>query len=166
MRTSTSETRVSTTEAELALDAIELRRQQVIDQISIPAWYWWGLAAGWVALGVIADLDVLWLSIVATVTFGAAHAAVAGRVLSGGRGSNSLSVRHEVIGRHVPTLVIAGLAVLVAATLGLALAANADGARHPGTMAGIVVAVAVLGGGPALMAWVRRRAAARRTQAS
>jgi hypothetical protein len=161
VRTHTSHADISTTEAELALEAIEMRRQQVIDEIAIPPWYWWGLAVGWVALGIIADLDVLWLSIVATVTFGATHAAIAGRVLSGGHGSNRLSVRHDVIGRHVPTLVIVGLLALVAATVAIAFAADADGARHPGTMASIVVAVAVAGGGPALMSWVRRRAARR-----
>ncbi len=43
-------------------------------------------------------------------------------------------------------------------TVALAFAANADGARHPVTIASIVVGVAVICGGPGLMAAVRRRA--------
>jgi hypothetical protein len=152
-------TNISATEAELALEAIELRRHQIIDQIDMPVWYWWGLAAGWVGLGVLADLDRPWLSLAATILFGALHASVAGRVLHGRRGSNRLSVRTELVGRRLPALVIGSLVVLVMGTIALALAADADGAEHPATMASIVVAVAVVGGGPALMAAVRRRAA-------
>jgi hypothetical protein len=159
-------TTISTTEAALALEAIELRRHQIIDQIAMPMWYWWGLAAGWVGLGVLADLDRPWLSAAATVGFGAAHAAVAPRVIHGGRSSSHLSVRTDVVGRRVPTLVMLGLAVLVVATVALALAADADGARHPATMASVVVAVAVVGGGPALMAGVRRRATRRAADAA
>jgi hypothetical protein len=43
-------------------------------------------------------------------------------------------------------------------TVGLALLANADGANHPATIASVVVAVAVICGGPNLMTAMRRRA--------
>jgi hypothetical protein len=151
-------TDISQSEAELALDAIHLRQRQVIAQIAMPGWYWWGLAAGWVVLGVIADLDRPWISTVATVAFGAAHASVAPRVLGGRRRSQHLSVRRDVAGGHVAALVVGALAALVVVTIALALAANADGAHHPATMASVVVAVALVGGGPALMSAVRRRA--------
>jgi hypothetical protein len=55
--------------------------------------------------------------------------------------------------------VIGGLVILAALTVVGALAARADGARHPVTMAGIVVAVMIVLGGPQLLATVRRRAA-------
>ena len=42
-------------EAQFALSSIEERRRQVIAEIDVPRWYWLALAAGWVALGVIAD---------------------------------------------------------------------------------------------------------------
>ncbi|MBI5089144.1 MAG: hypothetical protein HZB15_09885 [Actinobacteria bacterium] len=151
------DTRISTTEAELALGTIEQRRHQIIDEVALPTWYWWGLAAGWIALGIISDLDRPWLSVAATVAFGAAHAAVASRVLSGRRRSQRLSVRHDLVGRRVPVLVIGALIVLAAVTAGLGLAADADGARHPATIASVVVAVAIVGGGPGLMAIGRRQ---------
>jgi hypothetical protein len=62
------------------------------------------------------------------------------------------------VSHHVPALVIGFLLSMAAATIVLALLAEADGARHPVTMTSVVVAVAVLLGGPGLMAAVRRRA--------
>lgn len=59
----------------------------------MPRWYWWGLAIGWVALGVLTDLEHPWLTAVATLVFGAVHASVAPRVLSGRHRSQQLSVR-------------------------------------------------------------------------
>lgn len=39
---------VTDDEARAALDAIERSRLQVIDEIDMPRWYWWGLAVGWI----------------------------------------------------------------------------------------------------------------------
>jgi uncharacterized membrane protein len=124
----------------------------------MPRWYWWGLALGWVALGVIADVADPWVTLIATFLFGAVHSAVAQRVITGRHRSQQLTVSAEVVSRRVPALVIGFLVLMAGATVVLALFANADGARHPVTMASIVVAVAVLLGGPSLMAAVRRRA--------
>jgi hypothetical protein len=82
---------------------------------------------------------------------------VASRALSGRHGSRLLSVRADVVSRHIPALVVGFLLVMVAATVALAFAVDADGADHPSTIASIVVAVAVGAGGPAMMAWLRRR---------
>ena len=148
---------ISDTEAQLALSSIEQRRRQVIAEIDMPGWYWWGLAAGWVGLGILADLDHPWLTLVVTLGFGAAHAAVASHILSGRHRSAQLSVRADVVDPHIPALVIGFLLVMVAATVVLALVANADGAQHPSIMASVVVAIVVVLCGPALMAAVRRR---------
>jgi hypothetical protein len=48
--------------------------------------------------------------------------------------------------------------VMTLATVGLALIANADGARNPELLASVVVAALVLTGGPLLMASVRHHA--------
>jgi hypothetical protein len=146
-------------EARFALSSIEERRRQVIAEIDVPRWYWLALAVGWVVLGVIADLAPSWVYIAATVLFGAAHATVAPRVLSGRRASSRLSVRGELVDRRIPILIIGLLVVMVAVTVVLALLLHADGARHPATWASVVVAALLLVGGPALMGTVRRRAA-------
>jgi hypothetical protein len=151
-------TPISETEARYALGSIERHRQQVLAEINVPAWYWLALAGGWVVLGVLADYGPGWATIVGTVLFGAAHATVAPRVLSGRRGSRHLSIHGDLVSHRIPILVIGFLMVMTAATVGFALLLHADGARHPAALAGGVVALLVLCGGPTLMAWVRRRA--------
>jgi hypothetical protein len=149
---------ITDADARSALRNIETRRRQMIAEIDIPRWYWWGVALGWVGLGVITDFGIAWLTFVATLTFGAVHSSVAQHVLSGRHGSRQLSVRADVVDRRLPLLVFGGLIGLAAVTIALAVLAHADGAEHPVTMASIVVAVAVLLGGPTLVAAVRRRA--------
>jgi hypothetical protein len=151
-------TPISETEARLALDSIERRRQQVVAEIDVPPWYWFFLAGGWVILGVLADFGPAWATVAGAVLFGAAHAVVAPKVLSGRRASSQLSVHSDLVSRWIPILVIGFLIVMTAATVGLALLLHADGARHPATIAGVVIAALVLCGGPTLMGVVRRRA--------
>src|SRR5258707_1093391 len=134
---------VTPLEARAALETIERGRLRVIDEIDLPGWYWWGLALGWIGLGFITDLGHPWVTAAATLTFGAVHAAVAPRVVSGRHRSGSLSVSADVAGRLVPRLVIGGLIMLAALTVAGSLAATADGARHPVTVASIVVAALI-----------------------
>ena len=149
---------IAETEARLALSSIERRRQQVIAEIDVPIWYWIGLAAGWIAIGALANYGPAWATFVGMVAFGAAHASIAPRVLSGRHGSSRLSVRSDLVSRHIPVLVVGFLIVMTAVTVVLALVANADGARNPALLASVVVAALVLTGGPLLMASVRRHA--------
>jgi hypothetical protein len=146
-------------EAHAALDTIERGRLAVIDEIDLPRWYWSGVALGWIALGFLADLGHGWITAAATFGFGTVHAAVARRVLSGRHRTPQLSVRADVAGRQAPRLVIGGLILLTALTVAGALAAKADGADHPVTIASILVAVMIVLGGPHLFAVLRRKAA-------
>jgi hypothetical protein len=148
----------SDAQARAALESIERARRQVIDEIDMPRWYWWGLALGWVGLGIVTDLRNPWITGGATLVFGAVHSSVSQRVLSGRRRTAQLSVRAEVAGRRAPVLVFGGLVGLALVTIAGAVAASADGARHPVTIASVVVAVLILLGGPRVMATVRRLA--------
>jgi hypothetical protein len=150
---------INDAEARFALGSIEQHRKQVIAEINVPPWYWFALAGGWLALGVVSDYAPTWVDIVATVAFGAAHASVAPRVISGRRGSSQLSVHSDLVDHRIPMLIIGLLVVMTAVTVGLALLLHADGARHPATWASAVVAAMLLAAGPALMGTVRRRAA-------
>jgi hypothetical protein len=152
---------VTPLEARAALDTVERERLRIIDEIDLPSWYWWGLAVGWIGLGLTNDLAVPWVSAVATFAFGTIHASVAPRVVSGRRRSRRLSVSADVAGPHVARLVIAALIGLAAVTVALSLAADADGARHPVTIASIFVALMIVLGGPRLLGAVRRRARGR-----
>ncbi|HST66158.1 MAG TPA: hypothetical protein VLM05_13310 [Mycobacteriales bacterium] len=150
---------VTDEEARAALDAVAHGRRRVIDEIDLPRWYWWGMAGGWVLLGVLSDVGNPWVTTVATVAFGAAHASIAPRVVTGRHRTGNLSVSAEVAGRQVPRLVIGGLLAMVLVTIAAALVLNADGARHPSVIASVFAAVIILFGGPQLLAGVRRRAA-------
>jgi hypothetical protein len=145
-------------EARAALETIDRGRLSVVEQIAVPAWYWWSVAAGWVVLGVVADLGHPWATTAATLAFGAVHSAVAPRVVNGRHGSDRLSVRADVAGRHIAALVFGGLILLAGVTILSSFALNADGAGHPVTAASVLVAVAVLLGGPMLLSRVRRAA--------
>lgn len=145
-------------QARAALDAVEQGRRRVIDEIDLPSWYWWGMGAGWIALGALSDLANPWVGAAATIAFGAAHASVAPRVMSGRHRTGALSVSAEVAGRQVPRLVVSGLIAMVVLTIAAALAVNADGARHPAIVASVLAAAIIVFGGPQLLAGVRRRA--------
>ena len=149
---------ISSTEAGLALAAIQQRRRQVAASINVPGWYWPFLAAGWIGLGVLADYGPAWASTTATVLFGAAHATIAPRAMSGRHPSSRVSIRHDLADRQMPKAIILFLICMTLVTVGIALLLNADGARHPATLASLVVAALVLTGGPGLMAWLRARA--------
>lgn len=153
------ESRISPADAQSALAQVDRARRVVIDEVDIPQWYWWALAIGWIALGVITDTAPSWVTSVATLAFGAAHSTVAPRVVSGRHGTGLLSVRADLVGKRVSRLVLGGLIGLAGLTVGGALAAHADGARHPVTIASIGVALILVLGGPHLLAGVRRRLA-------
>ena len=124
----------------------------------MPRWYWWGLALGWVLVGLAADLGPPWMLIAATLVVGAVHAAVGQRVMSGRHRTDQLSVRADVAGRHVGVIVLGFLFAVVVLTIAVALLLDAGGASHPAIIAGTVAAFVVALGGPALMAALRRHA--------
>ena len=149
-------------EAQVALHGAEQARQRVIDQIGMPRWYWWGLAACWIVLGVLADLNApWWLLSGATLAVGAGHSYVFQRLVGGRRRTADVKVRADVAGRHAHMLVIAFLLGLVGVTVALALSLDADGAAHPSIWASVLVAILLLLGGPRVMLWIRDRATRR-----
>jgi hypothetical protein len=145
-------------EARLALHEVERGRQRVIDQIGMPRWYWWGLAACWIVLGVLTDVANAGIVAVATITFGAVHSAVSQRLLGGRRRTSGVKVRADVVGRRAPLIVFGFLIALAGVTTAAGFAAHADGAEHPGTLASVLVAVMILLGGPRVMAAIRATA--------
>jgi len=145
-------------EARRALALITARRSQVIAEIDVPDWYWWGLALAWIALGVVTDLHNPWLTSAGTLAVGAGHAMVAQWVIGGRRRTSQLSVRREVAGRFVPVVVIVTLLGLAGATVLFAVIAIARHVSHPVTVASTAVAAILVLGGPRVMAVMRRRA--------
>jgi hypothetical protein len=146
-------------EARAALAAADAGQRAVADEVGVPAWYWWGLGLGWVAIGVIADLDLWWLTSVVTLVFGAAHASVFGRVAGGRRRTTLVSVRRSVAGPRTMLHVWLLLVAMVVVSVAFALLVAYDGASHPGTIASVRPAAIVVAGGPRLVRWSARQAA-------
>jgi uncharacterized membrane protein YkvI len=146
-------------EAQAALAAADRGRRAVIDEIALPAWYWWFLALGWIALGVLSDVGNPWISTTATILFGAVHATVAPRVIDGRHRSDRLTVSRDVAGRHIGRVVIGAVMAMAVVTVAAALAVNADGTEHPATVASVFVAAIIVLGGPRLLDALRRQVA-------
>ena len=149
------EGQITPEQARAALDAAERARRQVAAEVGLPRAYWWALAAGWLALGVIGDVGPVWLVTVATVGFGMGHSVVASRLLDGRRRTNRLQVSAIVAGRRTALTVVGMLVVLVGITIGTAMALAADGAGHPGIWAAVLVAAIVGFGGPEILRVLR-----------
>ncbi len=149
---------ITAAEASEALARIDRSRRQVIDEIDMPRWYWIGLAAGWVALGVVTDLKHPLATFIATLAFGAVHAVVSGIVVGGRHRTSGARIRADVAGRSNPVIIGLCLIGLAALTAAGAIAASADGARHPVTAVSIAAAIMILLGGPRVMVAIRRHA--------
>lgn len=150
---------VSEDDARQALRTVDEERRRVIDEIDMPRWYWWGLAIAWVLLGLATDLGNVWVTSGATLLFGAVHAAVAQHLYSGRHRSSRLSLRASTVGRRIPVILFGWLFALTAASVAVGFAVDVDGAEHASTIAACFAAVAILCGGPTLMASIRRRIA-------
>lgn len=110
-------------------------------------------------LAVVTDLDRPLLTTAATLAFGAVHATMFNALSAGRHRTQRLQVRFQTVGWHAQAAIEGCLLALAAVTTIGALLADADGARHPVTIASVAVAVAIVLGGPALLAALRRRAA-------
>jgi hypothetical protein len=150
-----SQAELTREEALAALGEVRRGTQRVIDQVDVPGWYWYGLAAGWIVLGVLTDLKHAWLTAIATLAFGAIHSAVAPHVIDGRRANPGLRINRDLVGRQVAWQILAGLVALAGLTIIVAVAVGADGARHPVTIASVFVAVILVLGGPRLLQHIR-----------
>jgi hypothetical protein len=147
-------------QARSALELAEGARDRVADEVGLPRGYWWAMAAGWLALGVIGDLGPAWLVTGSTILFGVGHSTLASRLLDGRRRTGRLQVSAAVAGRRTPVIVVGMLLALVGVTVGAGFALQADGARHPGIWAALLVAAVVGFGGPEILRVLRSRARA------
>jgi len=139
-----------------ALKSVARARQQIAQEVGLPTWYWWSMAAWWVGIGALTELEIPWLTAAVTLVLGATHATVAGRLLSGRRRTAEVQVSGEVAGRHTTLLMIGLLVALGAVTVGLGFALDADGMRHSALGAGAFMGAVVGFGGATLLRALRK----------
>lgn len=140
-----------------ALAAVDAATRRVAGEVGLPRWYWWGMGAGWVVLGALSDVAPPWVTMLATLVFGAGHSTIASRLLDGRRGTSGLQVRADVAGRGVTVTVIGILLAFVVLGICAAFALDADGAGHPAAWAGLLVGLLAALGGPELLRWLLPR---------
>jgi len=149
-------TGVTGAEAAAALAEIQRRQGQVIKAVLVPGWYWWGMAAGIVAIGAARDSRDLVVQAIAIPL-----AALAMAVLTVAMTVPAVRRRVRVHSAVQPDAravgAIFGMIVLVdGVILGIAASLAAAGFRYPVTLgcaAGAAVLVIV---GPLVNRYVRR----------
>jgi len=141
-------------EAARALAEIQRRQQQVIDQATVPGWYWWSVGALMVVLAVGVDIRT-------PAALGGAVAVFVVGLLS----ATGVVVRNQFLrarlrdglldGRAV-VAILGFVALIVGFTLGLAFGLRAVGVHYPATLACLAGGIALGLGGPVLMRTLRR----------
>src|SRR5215472_16765017 len=132
-----------------ALDEIRRRQQQVIDQATVPGWYWWAIGALMVVLAIGVDIRT-------TAAVGATAPVFAvGLLLATGmavRGQfRQARLRNGLLDGRGVAAILGFVALIVGGTLGIAFALRAGGIHYPATVACLAGGIAMGLAGPVLM---------------
>jgi FtsH-binding integral membrane protein len=142
-------------EATSALTAIGRQQAQVIDTVLVPAWYWWVVAAGMVAIG--AAVDTRHAAVLGVVIPVAVVVIVAFTVAMIFGAYRRVQVRSsELLGGPGAIAIVGFVWLIVGLTLGLAFGLRAAGTHLPATIATVAGGAVLVAGGPLLMRALRR----------
>jgi len=143
-----------TGDAARALAEIRSRQQQVIDQATVPGWYWWAVGALMVVLAVGVDIRTPAAVGAAVPVFVVGLLSATGVAV---RGQFRQARLHNALldGRGVAAI-LGFVALIVAGTLAIAFALRAEGIHYPATLACLAGGIAMGLGGPVLMRTLRR----------
>jgi hypothetical protein len=147
--------RLQPEEATSALAQISHQQGRVIVAVLVPAWYWWVVAAGMVAIGAAADTrDAAVLAVVIPIAAVIIAALTAGMIFGAYRRAQVRS--SALLGGRGAMEIVGFVWLVVGLTLGLAFALRAAGAGLPATIATSIGGAALVIGGPVLMRRLRR----------
>ena len=141
-------------DAAQSLVEIQRRQQQVIDQATVPGWYWWSVGALMVVLAVGVDIRTPAALGVAVAVFviglmSATAMVVRGQFLRA-------RLRNGLLDGRGVVAILGFVALIVGCTLGLAFGLRAAGVPYPATLACVAGGIAMGLGGPVLMRTLRR----------
>jgi FtsH-binding integral membrane protein len=152
-------------EATTALAEIRQRQETVIDAVLVPAWYWWVVAAGMVAIGAATDSrSATVLAVVIPVAVVVIAALTAVMIFGAWRRAQVRS--SDLLGDRGALAIVGFVWLVVGLTLGIGFGLRAAGAHLPATIATAVGGAALVVGGPLLMRWLRRIMLGNRTGGS
>ena len=141
-------------DAARALAEVQRRQQQVIDQATVPAWYWW--AVGALMVVVAAGVNTRTTAAVG----GAVSVFVVGLLTATGVAVRSqfrqARLRNGLLDGRGVAAILGFTALIVGCTLGIAFALRAAGIPYPATLACLAGGTAMGLGGPVLMRTLHR----------
>lgn len=143
-----------TGEAARTLAEIRRHQERVIDQATVPGWYWWAVGALMIVLAVGVDIR-------APAAVGAAVAVfVVGLLSATGvavRGQfRQARLRNGLLDGRGVAAILGFVALIVGGTLGIAFGLRIGGIPYPATLACLAGGIAMGLGGPVLMGTLRR----------
>jgi hypothetical protein len=140
-------------DAESRLADIRAAQERLIGRVTIPAWYWWAVAVSTVILGLVVDRGGRVEVAIAAVVFALAVAAATGWVILGG---GRVQVGRRMLGGDGAVRIVGFVGGVVGVSLVVGFSLRAAGFAYPATLATLVAAAGVVGGGPLLMRGLRR----------
>jgi len=143
-----------TADAAWALADIQRRQQQVIDQATVPGWYWWAVGALMVVLAVGVDVRTPAALGAAVPVFAVGLLTATGAAVRGQ--FRQARLRNGLLDGTGVTAILGFVALIVGGTLGIAFALRAGGIHYPATLACLAGGTAMGLGGPVLMRTLRR----------
>ena len=143
-----------TGDAGRALAEIRRRQQQVIDQATVPAWYWWAVGALMVVLAVGVDIRTPAALGAAVPVFAVGLLSATGVAVRGQ--FRQARLRNGLLDGRGVAAILGFVALIVGGTLGIAFALRAGGIHYPATLACLAGGIAMGLGGPVLMRTLRR----------
>jgi hypothetical protein len=143
-----------TGDAARALGEIRRRQQQVIDQATVPGWYWWAVGALMVVLAVGVDIRTTAAVGAAVPVFAVGLLAATGLAVRGQY--RRARLRNGLLDARAVAAILGFVALITGGTLGIAFVLRAGGIHYPATLACLAGGIAMGLGGPVLMRTLRR----------
>jgi hypothetical protein len=142
-------------EAANALADVRQAQDHVIDAVLVPAWYWWVIAAGCVAIGAAADYHH---PVVLAVTIPVAVIAITSLTFAMIFGAyRGVRVRDaDLLGPRGAIAILTMVWSVIGITLGVAFGLRALGSPAPATIGTAVGGVLLILAGPPVMGYLRR----------
>jgi hypothetical protein len=141
-------------DAARALGEIRRRQRQVIDQATIPGWYWWAVGALMVALAAGVDIRTPAALGVAVPVFAIGLLLATGAAVRGQYSQARL--RNGLLDGRAVAAILGFTALIAGGTIGVAFALRAGGVPYPATLACLAGGITMGLGGPLLMRTLRR----------
>jgi hypothetical protein len=142
-------------DAASALAEIRNRQGQVIEAVLVPAWDWWAVAAGMVAIG--RAVDTRHPAVLAVVIpIAAACIAILTGVMIFGSYRRTQVRGSQMLGGRGAAAIVGFVWLAVGVTLGIGFGLRAAGTHLPATIATAAGGLITVAGGPFLMRLLRK----------